>query len=76
MGFSPQFRGGGLKPTLPERLTFAPTLECLSEGRIALHLEEGYLIIENRVPDDVMASIRQVTERFKAMGRRRLAVAT
>ena len=43
--------------------------ECLTDDQIAFYRDEGYLILENRVPDDVMASIRREIERFKQMAR-------
>ncbi|WP_172297710.1 phytanoyl-CoA dioxygenase family protein [Pseudoruegeria sp. HB172150] len=43
--------------------------EVLSEDQIAFYRDQGYLILENRVPDDVMASIRAEIARFQEQAR-------
>jgi ectoine hydroxylase len=43
--------------------------EVLSEAQIAFYRDEGYLVLEKRIPDDIIAAIRAEIARFEEMAR-------
>ncbi len=43
--------------------------EVLSAAQIAFYRDEGYLVLEKRIPDDVIAAIRAEIARFEEMAR-------
>ena len=43
--------------------------ETLTQAQIDFYNDQGYLVLERRVPDQIMAEIRAEIERFKAMAR-------
>lgn len=47
----------------------AMPLEVLSEDQVRFYREEGYLVLEKRVPDDVMQGVRDEIARFVAEAR-------
>lgn len=43
--------------------------ECLSPDQIAFYRDQGYLLLERRVPEDIIAGIRAEITRFQDMAR-------